>query len=634
MRKRLVFTSIGVVFLARYYLHHAPEGSPQLPLPDAVTAFLISHNLANANQTEEKTGSRPGKQAGIAARRHPVVIVPGIVSCGLEVWQAKPCLGDKFFRRRLWGHVSMVEAILQNLTCWMEHLALDPVTGLDPEGIRLRVAKGLHGADYFVSNFWLWAKLIQNLADVGYDDEEILMACHDWRLAYPNHEARDKRFSKLRRDIEGLLEHTGEKAVVIAHSMGANLWIYFMNWVEDASPGWVEKHIATFINAAGAVLGAIGPLAAFLSGEMQATAETGPLGPYIEMMAMTWDKAREVYWTMGGLGSLLPMGGSTVWGSSKSGFTDSPVDTVMLETKPTDTPQSLEDLYGHVENREDLPLRQYKAWASYDRGLHPPGKAGLDGPVDPKRWANPVASPLPKAPSMRIHCLYGHGIPTERAYRYAFRQVRWSWADGGNRPTIWSSSKGIEETIAELKKYVSTADEERPVQADALGSPLWYYSVNASILGLEELSNSPERPEDWFRVDRNFHSNDTAGPWNNSVDGIYSYGVAASDGDGTVPLVSLAYMCSHGWREPDFGFNPAGIEVWTKEYKHDPSPAYVDPRGGPASSKHVDILGNTDFITDILAIATEQAGYLRKDFITSNITEIGPRITERIRKFL
>ena len=37
-------------------------------------------------------------------------------------------------------------------------------------------------------------------------------------------------------------------------------------------------------------------------------------------------------------------------------------------------------------------------------------------------------------------------------------------------------------------------------------------------------------------------------------------------GDGTVPLVSLGYMCVNGWK--DKRRNPAGIPVVTKEYKH------------------------------------------------------------------
>ena len=35
-----------------------------------------------------------------------------------------------------------------------------------------------------------------------------------------------------------------------------------------------------------------------------------------------------------------------------------------------------------------------------------------------KYYFNPLQCPLPKAPSMKLYCMYGVGIPTERAYSY------------------------------------------------------------------------------------------------------------------------------------------------------------------------------------------------------------------------
>lgn len=34
--------------------------------------------------------------------------------------------------------------------CWLQLMSLDPVTGLDPEGTRLRAHEGLDGVDFFV----------------------------------------------------------------------------------------------------------------------------------------------------------------------------------------------------------------------------------------------------------------------------------------------------------------------------------------------------------------------------------------------------------------------------------------------------------------------------------------------------
>lgn len=49
-------------------------------------------------------------------------------------------------------------------------MRLNATTGLDPDGIRLRVASGLSAADYFVGPFWVWGQVIRNLADIGYDE--------------------------------------------------------------------------------------------------------------------------------------------------------------------------------------------------------------------------------------------------------------------------------------------------------------------------------------------------------------------------------------------------------------------------------------------------------------------------------
>ncbi len=55
-------------------------------------------------------------------------------------------------------------------------------------------------------------------------------------------------------------------------------------------------------------------------------------------------------------------------------------------------------------------------------------------------------------------------------------------------------------------------------------------------------------------------------------------GVMTTDGDGTVPLLSLGLLCQHpqGWRGARL--NPAGISIVCREYPHQPSTALLDPR--------------------------------------------------------
>jgi hypothetical protein len=105
---------------------------------------------------------RPGFQL---ARSHgvegqyPVLMIPGFVTSGLEVWKGKDCM-EKFFRERVWGGFGSAQYWLRERYCLMENLALDPVHGGDPDGIKLRSAQGFHAADFFVGNDWVCKYLL------------------------------------------------------------------------------------------------------------------------------------------------------------------------------------------------------------------------------------------------------------------------------------------------------------------------------------------------------------------------------------------------------------------------------------------------------------------------------------------
>lgn len=102
-------------------------------------------------------GTRLALQDGLHAK-HPVIMIPGIVSTGLEVWNthpshssksssttSSPC-GLKYFRKRMWGTLNQLRAVLLDKQCWMDHMLLDNITGLDPPGVKLRAAQGLGAA--------------------------------------------------------------------------------------------------------------------------------------------------------------------------------------------------------------------------------------------------------------------------------------------------------------------------------------------------------------------------------------------------------------------------------------------------------------------------------------------------------
>lgn len=158
------------------------------------------------------------------------------------------------------------------------------------EGIRLRAAQGFEAADYFMANYWVWGKVLENMADMGYDASTMTLESYDWRLAFPVLEARDGYLTKLKYKIEAFHKASNKKVIITSHSLGAILVNYFFAWVttseEDGGGGgganWVDEHIHAYVNIAGALLGVPKAATALLSGEMSDTIFMGTAGNLVE----------------------------------------------------------------------------------------------------------------------------------------------------------------------------------------------------------------------------------------------------------------------------------------------------------------------------------------------------------------
>lgn len=107
-------------------------------------------------------------------------------------------------------------------------------------------------------------------------------------------------------------------------------------------------------------------------------------------------------------------------------------------------------------------------------------------------------------------------------------------------------------------------------------------------------------------------------------------GVRTVHGDGTVPLLSLGYMCAKGWRSKRW--NPHDIKVLIREFPHIKQSLLEDARygiqetmRGPTSSDHVDIMGNHEMIKDLVLIASNQKSRV-PERIVSEIREISENV--------
>ncbi len=347
----------------------------------------------------------------LGAKAHfPVLMIPGITSTGLELWSGHPCAKD-YFRKRLWGTLTMFRFLLIDRQCWIKHLLLDPITGMDPEGIKLRAAQGLEAADFILPGFWVWGKIIENLAEIGYDHDNLQMAPYDWRLSYQNMEKRDHYFSKLKSTIEISVAIHKKKMVVITHSMGAQVYFYFIKWVESAKGGnggssWINDHIHAIVNIGGSILGAPKTISSLVSGESRETAQLGTLEAYFLELFFSKEQRRNLFRSWGSLKSILPKGGNAIWGNS----------TILSFPESTNYPNCTSDTMTNFF-KLFLPSDEYShLLENYSFGIaKDPSNDKYDEPL---YWTNPLESALPNAPDLKIVCAYGIGKPTEKAYYY------------------------------------------------------------------------------------------------------------------------------------------------------------------------------------------------------------------------
>lgn len=437
---------------------------------------------------------------------HPVVLIPGVISTGLESWGltgTEECPSLPYFRKRLWGSWYMLRSMLLDKTCWLKHIMLDPETGLDPPDFKIRAAQGMEAADFFVAGYWLWNKILENLASLGYDVNTMSVASYDWRLAYGDLEKRDGYFSKLKRHIEQSKDHTGKKTVLVGHSMGSQIIFYFLKWVEanrhgNGGKSWVNDYIDSFVDISGSMLGTPKAIVALLSGEMKDTVQLNALAVYgLERFFSRRERA-DMLRTFGGLLSMLPKGGDAIWGNHDGAPDDQAVvaETINdgvtfgsfirfkralseLSSKNLTISDSIDYLYSQAP-----PWFRKRSEEHYSFGLaRTPQEVAANDDIQSK-WVNPLEVALPYAPDMKIYCFYGVGKPTERSYYY---------------------QEETEKNVSQLNVSISQNDP------------------NSVILG---------------------------------------------QGDGTISLVTHT-MC-HRWKDPNSKFNPAGIPVKVVEMLHQP----------------------------------------------------------------
>ncbi|QRV83960.1 phospholipid: diacylglycerol acyltransferase [Ceratobasidium sp. AG-Ba] len=609
------------------------------PLPPHIAYMLEDYDLSSLSFpglefewgqiTDSLSKSAPGKlwaesrdfRVGTALKEqgleaeHPVILVPGIVSTGLESWTTAPEY-RQYFRKRLWGTTTMVRAVLTDRDRWISALMLDPDTGLDPPGLKVRAAQGLDAASTFMPGkgigYWIWSKIIENLAVLNYDSNNLHMAAYDWRLSYYNLEVRDGYSQDQDRIFQvsflkwvlylgmeliiNIRKREGKKVVLVSHSMGGTVVMYFLKWVE--APSYVGDHIEAYVNIAGTLLGVPKAMSAFVSGEMRDTVEINPAGAYVLEKFFSRKERARLFRSWAGSASMWIkiliafLGGRCQF----IGAPDDPPNTPpehsharffnFRSVPPAPQAQSGPGVPGNLSaaqagdwvlgNTEDRWQRMMAL--NYSYGIERDEEQLKKNGDDHTKFSNPLEVQLPNAPSMRIYCLYGHGKDTERSYWYA------------------ASEYELEDSANPLPGDECAASENTNVTCVTQRTPL----------------NLPFARRN--QIDTAVH-NESGTPRVKS-------GVRIGEGDGTVALLSLGAMCVEGWK-PGTRWNPHGVKVITQEMAHKPEP--YDPRGGEKTSDHIDILGSEALNEAVLRVAAGRGEDVEEKFV-SNIREYAKKI--------
>ena len=362
-------------------------------------------------------------------------MIPGVISTGLESWGTEDD-SRQYFRKRLWGSWGMMRALILDKASWKRHIMLDKHTGLDPPaGIKLRAAQGFDASDFFVTGYWIWNKILENLATIGYDPTNSFTAAYDWRLSYSNLEVRDQYFTRLKVYIETAVRISGRKSVLVSHSMGSQVVFYFFHWVEseaggNGGPSWVDDHIDSWINISGCMLGALKGLPAVLSGEMKDTAQLNSFAVYGLEKFLSREERTEIFRAMPGISSMLPKGGDAVWGNSTWAPDDVEGQRLSFgtfinfkESNSSPSPQNLtvDQSMEYLLNHSDEWYRA-QVLGNYSHGVAHTAAEVAANEYDPRKWINPLETRLPLAPNLKLYCFYGINKPTERSYFYREEQ--------------------------------------------------------------------------------------------------------------------------------------------------------------------------------------------------------------------
>ncbi|KAG9149421.1 hypothetical protein Leryth_003380 [Lithospermum erythrorhizon] len=167
--------------------------------------------------------------------------------------------------------------LLSAVNCWLKCMWLDPYNQTDHAECKSRPDSGLSAITELDPGYItgplssVWKEWVKWCIEFGIEANAIIAVPYDWRLPPSKLEERDLYFHKLKLTFETALKLRGGPSIVFAHSMGNNVFRYFLEWLKlEIAPKkyiqWLDEHIHAYFAVGAPLLGSTETIKGTLSG--------------------------------------------------------------------------------------------------------------------------------------------------------------------------------------------------------------------------------------------------------------------------------------------------------------------------------------------------------------------------------
>ncbi|KAK3159437.1 hypothetical protein QOZ80_2AG0150090 [Eleusine coracana subsp. coracana] len=383
------------------------------------------------------------------------IIIPGFASTQLRAWSVLDCPYSPFDFNPLDSVWLDTGKLFSAVNCWLKCMLLEPYNQTDHPECKSRPDSGLSAITELDPGYItgplssVWKEWVKWCVEFGIEANAIIAVPYDWRLPPSMLEERDLYFHKLKLTFEIALKLRGGPSLVFAHSMGNNVFRYFLEWLKlEIAPKhyiqWLDEHIHAYFAVGAPLLGSIEAIRAALSGstfglpvsEGTARLMFNSFGSSLWLMPFSkYCKADNIYWKhffegKGGCAHRQQCD-EMEYISHYSGW---PTDIVSIEVptvRDVSVYPSITDITENITSimecgkptllsfsaREVSDGTLFKTIEDYD-----PQSKALLYQLEKYYQGDPVLNPLTpweRPPIKNVFCIYGIDLKTEVGYYFA-----------------------------------------------------------------------------------------------------------------------------------------------------------------------------------------------------------------------